>query len=83
MAISTASTADPPVFSTFMASRAALRYVSEAKPRRGIFLLVAGGEMYHLIGYAVVSSSGMDEDAGRVAKLPASFVREHREIESG
>jgi hypothetical protein len=35
--------------------------------------------MYHLIRYAVVTGTGMDEDAGSVAKLPASLVREHLE----
>jgi hypothetical protein len=35
--------------------------------------------MYHFISYAVVTGTGMDEDAGSVAKIPASLVREHRE----
>lgn len=57
--------------------------LARQKPRRGIYLLVACGEMDHLIGYAVVTSTGMDKDAGRVAKLPASFVRKHVEIDLG
>jgi hypothetical protein len=40
--------------------------------------------MYHFISYAVVTGTGMDEDAGSVAKLPATLVREHREeIDAG
>jgi hypothetical protein len=35
--------------------------------------------MYHLICYAVVTGTGVNEDAGSVAKLPASLVREHLE----
>lgn len=35
--------------------------------------------MHHLICYAVVAGTSMDEYAGRVTKLPASFVGEHRE----
>jgi len=35
--------------------------------------------MHHLVCYAVIASTGMDEYAGRVTKLPASFVGEHRE----
>ena len=35
--------------------------------------------MHHLIGYAVVARTSMDEYAGCVTKLPASLVGEHRE----
>jgi hypothetical protein len=33
--------------------------------------------MYHLIRYTVVTGTGVNEDAGSVAELPASLVREH------
>jgi hypothetical protein len=35
--------------------------------------------MHHLICYTVVACTGMDEYAGFVTKLPASFVGKHRE----
>jgi len=34
--------------------------------------------MHHFICYAVVSGTGMYENAGCVAELPASLVGEHR-----
>jgi len=79
MAISTASTADPPVFKTFMANLAALIRISGRSRSRGrIYSLVAGSKMHHLVGYTVIASTGMDENAGRVTKLPSSLVGEHR-----
>jgi len=76
MAISTASTADPPVFKTFMASLAALKIVSKGPQKHLITCsLVAGREMDHLIGSAMVSGAGMDEDTGDIAKLPFPLTR--------
>jgi hypothetical protein len=46
--------------------------------------LVAGSKMYHFICLAVVTGTGVNEDTGSVAELPASLVREHREeIDAG
>lgn len=76
MAISTASTADPPVFSTFIASLAALRTVSKrTRKRLGFCSLVAGCEMDHFVGSAMVPGAGVDEDAGDIAVLPSSLTR--------
>jgi hypothetical protein len=76
MAISTASTADPPFFSRLMASLAALRTVSKGtRERLGFCSLVAGREMDHLVGSAMVSGAGMDEDTSDFAVLPSSLTR--------
>ena len=76
MAISTASTADPPVFSTFMASLAALSIISKGtRELLRLRSLVAGREMDHLIGSTVVSGAGMDEDTGDIAVLASSLTR--------
>lgn len=36
--------------------------------------LVAGREMHHLVGSAMVSGAGMDEDTGDIAVLSPSFT---------
>jgi hypothetical protein len=75
MAISTASTADPPVFNTFMPSRAALGYLSKVcESERGTNSLVAGGKMQILIGHAVVAGARVYENTGSVTEFPPSPV---------
>jgi hypothetical protein len=44
-----------------------------------VCLLITGSKMHHFVGHTVIASTGMDEDAGCVTKLPSSLCGEHRE----
>lgn len=63
-----------------MASLTALETSQSGSAQSGIeHSLIASRQVRHLVGIAVVSGAGMDEDAGGLAELSSFFTGEHRE----